>query len=134
MMFQAERKKLRDERIAAREKDAPNGEAACEGNEFSQTQCEAVSCCHWDKDDCYSAVGKGPCVAPSEEDDGEDASGGKKKPKKTGDPEETKDDVVASDEDVAKSKTVAGLFDNLPHSTRSVLPFLIGLVMSLVLY
>ena len=39
---------------------AENGEEACEGKGYDQTQCSAVGCCQWDGG-CFSAVDDGPC-------------------------------------------------------------------------
>ena len=50
-----------------------NGEEACEGHDYSESQCSAVGCCQWDDGEvrmfcldalssqCWSAVGDGPC-------------------------------------------------------------------------
>ena len=40
-----------------------DGEAACEGHSFTQSQCAAVGCCDWDQGECWSTVGKGDCEA-----------------------------------------------------------------------
>ena len=38
-----------------------NAEEICEGHGFSQTQCEAIGCCHWNNNDCLSHVGQELC-------------------------------------------------------------------------
>ena len=37
------------------------GEEVGEGHGYSQAQCEAIDCCEWDDDECWSSVGKNPC-------------------------------------------------------------------------
>merc|ERR1712216_489831 len=44
----------------------PNGEEACEGHGFDETQCLAIPCCQWDAEEpdgegCWSAVGQDIC-------------------------------------------------------------------------
>jgi len=38
-----------------------NGEKACEGHGYNQKKCEAIGCCHWDNEECWSSVGKKKC-------------------------------------------------------------------------
>jgi len=37
------------------------GEEVCEGHKFNPAQCQAIGCCQWDDEQCWSAVGDGPC-------------------------------------------------------------------------
>merc|ERR1719478_1367119 len=58
----------------------PNGEEACEGQGFDETQCLAIPCCQWDADEpdgqgCWSAVGQATCMGSPESDNGPDGSG-----------------------------------------------------------
>jgi len=46
-----------------------SGEAACEGHEFTQSQCAAVGCCHWDQGECLSVIGDGDCDASEQAPD-----------------------------------------------------------------
>merc|ERR1719186_1678492 len=41
-----------------------NGEEVCQGHNYSVTECQALSCCHWDEGQCWSSVGLSLCVAP----------------------------------------------------------------------
>ena len=58
----------------------PNGEEACEGHGFDETQCLAIPCCQWDADEpdgqgCWSAVGQATCMGSPESDNGPVGSG-----------------------------------------------------------
>ena len=37
------------------------GEEVCEGQGFNQEECEAIACCEWDAQKCWSGVGNDPC-------------------------------------------------------------------------
>jgi len=58
----------------------PNGEEACEGHGFDETQCLAIPCCQWNADEpdgqgCWSAVGQATCMGSPESDNGPVGSG-----------------------------------------------------------
>ena len=38
-----------------------NGETICQGHGYSQTQCEAISCCHFWNGTCWYSVGQNQC-------------------------------------------------------------------------
>jgi len=46
-----------------------NGEAVCEGKDFSQRQCLDVGCCYWEEGECWSAVGRNKCDMSSRKRD-----------------------------------------------------------------
>ena len=57
----------------------PDGEEACQGHGYTQTECEAIGCCQWDDDDdgdisCWSAVGTSSCTGSSDFWDDDDFS------------------------------------------------------------
>lgn len=50
--------------------DCSNGEAACEGHDYTEDQCNAVGCCSYEPDSgesnkCWSNVGSGTCTSDS---------------------------------------------------------------------
>ena len=49
-----------------------NGEAVCEGKDFSQRQCLDVGCCYWEEGECWSAVGRDSCDGNQFDDDDDD--------------------------------------------------------------
>ena len=53
----------------ARPKARRNGEQVCENRGFSETECLAIGCCQWDDNQCFSAVGDGPCEVEDKSDD-----------------------------------------------------------------
>jgi len=38
-----------------------NGEMVCEGHGLNREQCQAIGCCQYDDNSCYSAVGQNQC-------------------------------------------------------------------------
>eukprot|EP00747_Dinoflagellata_sp_TGD_P172244 gnl/TRDRNA2_/TRDRNA2_208276_c0_seq1.p1 gnl/TRDRNA2_/TRDRNA2_208276_c0~~gnl/TRDRNA2_/TRDRNA2_208276_c0_seq1.p1 ORF type:complete len:275 (-),score=42.04 gnl/TRDRNA2_/TRDRNA2_208276_c0_seq1:33-857(-) len=41
----------------------PNGEDVCEAEDLDKAECEARNlCCVWSEDDCWSAIGRKPCL------------------------------------------------------------------------
>ena len=70
--------KTKSGRIVAKEKRALserrflNGEESCENNGYNEDECNDIGCCHYDDDECWSAVGNGACGDEEEEEEEED--------------------------------------------------------------
>jgi len=56
--------------------EGQNGEEACEGHGYDVAQCDAVVCCAYEDNQCWSAVGDGACEGADAGDDAVHTSGG----------------------------------------------------------
>mmetsp|Transcript_6991 Transcript_6991/g.16807 ORF Transcript_6991/g.16807 Transcript_6991/m.16807 type:complete len:329 (-) Transcript_6991:58-1044(-) len=61
----------------ARGEECPTGEAVCEGHDFTEDECLAVGCCHWNTEvlgednNCWSSVGTEACSGNDDDEGGD---------------------------------------------------------------